>query len=455
MKRSSNRRGLTLFLTILLVMAALTVARSDMRWLSRSYGPTVENATGGGNGANGEKAGSEAAKSQQWSARVGSADRVPSNAPAPDFTYDGIYSKDRGAADLNLAKIEAYKEGSFNRVVFTFSVDEAGTKPAEEPPAFRIGQALQGQVVEIQFKGVRWWGARQSQASENLPPLVKDVRQAWRGSSLSALVQGYGRVEYRAFSLANPARIVIDVREPQLPLPSLSEQDKVAAKAAVEAFMKARIKTAQQGVQTGEARVYLTGKAENDYSSGPDMTLYGTSNPRFSRYALRSASAVWPARMLFVARIYEKTQDVGETGFFEEVLTAIRKDSGFKVDSAKRTTYFNLPRTGEGQKAWKTLERYLEARLKRDAETAWSLYTPSLRKELSDKNPDAKLLLSGPSNPHPYRYEILSSGRGEGGRIDFDVRLYEEYTGQGETGYTDVHAMLIPSGGDYLIDATK
>ena len=78
--------------------------------------------------------------------------------------------------------------------------------------------------------------------------------------------------------------------------------------------------------------------------------------------------------------------------------------------------------------ALSTANRFLEAWRSRNQETGLALLSPSLRKAQTED--EWRMGISGASNPHHHSYEVTNGESLPDGRIQFDVWLYEHYTGQ-------------------------
>jgi hypothetical protein len=61
--------------------------------------------------------------------------------------------------------------------------------------------------------------------------------------------------------------------------------------------------------------------------------------------------------------------------------------------------------------------------------------------------------LIGLSNPHLSDFEILDAERLAEDKFQIEVRIYEEYTGMGKTGYFNETLELVKSGERYLVDS--
>jgi hypothetical protein len=75
-----------------------------------------------------------------------------------------------------------------------------------------------------------------------------------------------------------------------------------------------------------------------------------------------------------------------------------------------------------------TANKFLEAWRSRNQDAGLVLLSPSIRESRTDD--EWRMAISGVSNPHHQSYEISGGKRLPDGRLQFDVWLYDHYTGQ-------------------------
>lgn len=95
------------------------------------------------------------------------------------------------------------------------------------------------------------------------------------------------------------------------------------------------------------------------------------------------------------------------------------------------------------------INKFMALRMKRDAQGALN-YCTNHAKQLYA--PPDSVVLGGISNPHYARYEVLSKKKISSTTYKFAVRIYEELSGEGETGSFDETITVVKSGGKYLVD---
>lgn len=95
------------------------------------------------------------------------------------------------------------------------------------------------------------------------------------------------------------------------------------------------------------------------------------------------------------------------------------------------------------------INKFMALRMKRDATGALN-YCTDHAKELYA--PDKSVVLAGISNPHYAKYEILSKKKLASTKYQFGVRIYQELSGEGESGSFDETITIVKSGGKYLVD---
>ncbi len=95
---------------------------------------------------------------------------------------------------------------------------------------------------------------------------------------------------------------------------------------------------------------------------------------------------------------------------------------------------------------------FMDARIQRDEETALSWLTDNAKKQYLLLG---ELSLVGLSNPHFTDFEIFEREELNDAQVRIRVRIYEEYTGQGEVGFFDETLTVIKKGDRYLIDSVE
>jgi hypothetical protein len=94
--------------------------------------------------------------------------------------------------------------------------------------------------------------------------------------------------------------------------------------------------------------------------------------------------------------------------------------------------------------ALSSANKFLEAWRGRRQDAGLALLSPRLIKTRTEDQ--WRMAISGASNPHHQSYEIISGRRLPDGRIQFDIWLYDHYTGQQDKTSTrgkPEHIMLI------------
>jgi len=99
----------------------------------------------------------------------------------------------------------------------------------------------------------------------------------------------------------------------------------------------------------------------------------------------------------------------------------------------------------------KFVDDFMKARLEKNEPLAESFLTDNAKKQYSS----GKLTLVGLSNPHFADFKILETKKLDATQFRFKVRIDEEYTGQGKTGYFDETLTVIRKGDKYLIDSVE
>ena len=118
----------------------------------------------------------------------------------------------------------------------------------------------------------------------------------------------------------------------------------------------------------------------------------------------------------------------------------------------KEDCYNTVEKSREERLAESSVVAFMEARLQRDEELALSWLTDNAKGQYLLRS---DLPLTGLSNPHFAEFEILERKKLDSEKFKFKVRIYEEYTGQGRTGYFDETLSVIKSENRYLIDSFK
>ena len=117
----------------------------------------------------------------------------------------------------------------------------------------------------------------------------------------------------------------------------------------------------------------------------------------------------------------------------------------------KEYCYQLIEKSQEQRLAESCMIAFMESRLRRDREMALNWLTEKAKQQYVQ--PD--LTLVGTSSPHFASYEILKVEKLDSIQFKFKVRIYEEYTGQGEVGFFDETLTVIKSGDKYLIDSVE
>ncbi len=124
-------------------------------------------------------------------------------------------------------------------------------------------------------------------------------------------------------------------------------------------FMDSRIKLAYEGKgDLDKVKSYLTNNAKEDYSQIQfiDFALIGISNPHFSRYEILEIEKLDSFKFKFIVRIYEEFTGEGETGCFDEVLTAIPVGKEYLIDSVEKRDCTNFQDETAGWKTYRNEE---------------------------------------------------------------------------------------------------
>lgn len=95
---------------------------------------------------------------------------------------------------------------------------------------------------------------------------------------------------------------------------------------------------------------------------------------------------------------------------------------------------------------------FMDARIQRDEELALSWLTNNAKEQYFFLS---ELSLVGLSNPHFADFEIFEREELNDVQVKIRVRIYEEYTGQGEVGFFDEILTVIKSGDKYLMDSVE
>ena len=108
------------------------------------------------------------------------------------------------------------------------------------------------------------------------------------------------------------------------------------AESAMIAFMEGRLQRDSE-----MALIWLTDNAKEQYSQ-PELTLIGTSNPHFASYKSLETEKLDTEGFKFKVRIYEEYIDQGMVGYFDEILTVVKGNNQYLIDSVERDGYVNF-----------------------------------------------------------------------------------------------------------------
>jgi len=98
-----------------------------------------------------------------------------------------------------------------------------------------------------------------------------------------------------------------------------------------------------------------------------------------------------------------------------------------------------------------TVGAFMSARIQRNQLKAEEFLTDNAKEQYSQPG----LTLIGTSNPHFAGFDIGRTEKLDSTQFKFNVRIYEEYTGQGRVGHFDETLIVIKSGDKYLIDSVE
>ncbi len=115
-----------------------------------------------------------------------------------------------------------------------------------------------------------------------------------------------------------------------------SSREKKLAESSVVAFMESRVQRNQE-----KALNWLTDNVKQQYAQ-PSLTLIGTSNPHFADYQILEAKQLDFQKHTFKVRIYEEYTGEGMVGYFDEILTVVKGNDQYLIDSVERDEYVNL-----------------------------------------------------------------------------------------------------------------
>ncbi len=135
----------------------------------------------------------------------------------------------------------------------------------------------------------------------------------------------------------------------------------------------------------------------------------------------------------------------------EKAQQACEEIKGFNNVHSKEDCHIKIQKPIEERLAESAIIEFMEARMERNKERALIWLTDNAREQYSQPG----LTLIGTSNPHFASYKILEIEKLDAEKFKFQVRINEEYTGEGMVGYFDETLVVIKSNGGYKVDSVE
>ncbi|XOB40388.1 MAG: eight-cysteine-cluster domain-containing protein [Candidatus Nealsonbacteria bacterium] len=137
---------------------------------------------------------------------------------------------------------------------------------------------------------------------------------------------------------------------------------------------------------------------------------------------------------------------------FEKAKQACDEMVGYGLVYRKDGCYQKIQTSVEERLAESVVVAFMEARLQRDEELAFSWLTDNAEGQYLLRS---DLPLTGLSNPYFADFEIREIEKLASTLFKFKIRIYEDYTREGRVGYFEEVLIVIKIGDRYLIDSVK
>jgi hypothetical protein len=223
-------------------------------------------------------------------------------------------------------------------------------------------------------------------------------------------VNGPGIQEYRTEAGDNSLVLGVRPAAEAAPVRDSGGKGLEGAKEVVESFLAGQ-------VQGADVRPFLDETARAQFSRLPAF--------RPTEYKIIRQSGQTPDTLLYEVRL--SNQDA----FTDQFLVVTPGGSGPQISLALGHPPVDRPADPDGRAALTAAFAYLDAWMMRDAKGMYAALAPSSQQSLTKEQ---GMLLGGPSNPHPFRYEIHAVERIVPGCYRMQVLQSMEYTGDGELG---------------------